>query len=408
MNEIESIFIGSLIDYPRNYEVLGGRFKSEFLEDEQARLIFENYTEDTLAISKKTGIDIKDLLSLSMMSVSGNVFKTYAEKIVQDWKDREKNNILNSSLDDDSINKLSKINQYKLFEKREEVDVSKEYLIKVEKKYRGEKNEDIIPTGFNKVDNLLDEGFEKSELIFLAGSSGAGKTTLALNIAYNIAKEKKRVLFFSLEMKKLEIHERLVKRIAEVPSYRKMSPEQFERLIKISKAVEDRLQLKVYDENISLEQMFGIMKQEKPEIVFIDHLNILTSSERFKTELERLEYMTRRLKEIAKELNIPIVCLCQLNRANSDREIKFPTLSDLRGSGSIEQDANLVIFVYRPEYFLLQLKPDENHKNYKEWEENYKLYKGKAKIIISKNRRGMTGEVLTYFQPEYYKFTECE
>lgn len=408
MEEIEKTFIGSILDYPQNYDLIAGSFKPEFLQDEVARYIYKNYTPDLTELSKRTKISVNDLIELTLHSANGNLFMWYAEKIVFDWKEREKEIILNNPLDDEAIKKLAFINDLNLFTKEEEEDISKQYLEKVERKYRGEKNENIIPTGFDKVDYLIDEGFEKSELIFLAGSSGMGKTTLALNIAYNMAKEKKSVLFFSLEMKKIEIHERLVKRIADISSYRKMTQEQFEKLIKISKAIEERLMLKVVDKNISLEQMYSMMKQEKPDVVFIDHLNILTSSEKFKTELERLEYMTRRLKEIAKELNIPLICLCQLNRSNSEREVKFPTLSDLRGSGSIEQDANIVIFVYRPEYFLLQAKPDEKSKKYQEWEENYNFYKGKAKVVVSKNRRGMTGDVMMYFQPEYYKFTECE
>lgn len=405
MRDEELVFIGSILGSETNYHLIEGIFKPEYLDDEIAKAIFENYSSDLLEISKKTGIEFKYLIELSNNIVRGYQFKAYAEKIFDNWKSKKKDELIKQPINKKLLQELNKIEDTKLFTNYQIEDISKLFLKKAERQYKGEKTE-MLETGFNGLNKII-EGFDKSELIFLAGSAGMGKTTLAINFAYNIAKNNKKVLFFSLEMKEIEIHERLVKHITEIGYFRNMTYADFEKITKISKAIQERLMLKVNDLNLTLEQMYNVILDEKPELVIIDHLNILTTSERFKTELERLEYQTRRLKEMAKEFNIPIICLCQLNRSNSDREVKFPTLSDLRGSGSIEQDANLVLFVYRPEYFLLQAKPDETSKKYIKWEEDYNYYKGKAKIVVAKNRRGATGEIMTVFKPEIYKFIEC-
>lgn len=413
MTSEEFCFLSQLVSYPRDFSILNGRFEPKFMSDEQGQIIFQAMSElgdfDLLSLREKLDgkVDFNNILELERANqfMPKVMFKCYAMKVFEDYRHREKDRIIkDDGINTASLTKITELDNFELFEEKE--DVANEYLVKVERKYTNQADDTLIPTGFQTIDSMI-EGFGKSELVFLAGNTGSGKTTLALNFAYNAAKAKKKVLFFSLEMKESEILERLVKNVAEVDNYATMSQEKFDRVVKITRAIEDRLSLEVNDKNITLEAMYSIVKDKQDvDMVIIDHLNILTVAEKFKDKLERLEYMTRKLKEMAKELNIPIVCLCQLNRSNSDREIKYPTLSDLRGSGSIEQDANLVLFVYRPDYYLAQTKPDENSPKFAKWEAEYQKYKGKAKVVVAKNRRGKTGEAEMMFRGEYYRFEE--
>ncbi len=413
MTNEEFNFLSQLVTYPKSLALLGGKFEAKFISDERGQIIFQAMSElgsfDLLTLRDKlTGkVDFQELLELNqnIQFMPDSMFKCYAMKVFEDYRNREKQRIItDEGINATTLTKITELDGFSLFQ--EEEDVVGEYLVKVERKYTNQKDETIIPTGFKSLDEMI-EGFCKSELIFLAGNTGSGKTTLALNLAFNAAKNKKKVLFFSLEMKEAEILERLVKNIADVDNYAAMSQEKFEQVVKIAKSIKSRLPLQINDKNITLEAMYSIVKDKQDvDMLIIDHLNILTVSEKFKDKLERLEYMTRKLKEMAKELNIPILCLCQLNRSNSDREIKYPTLSDLRGSGSIEQDANLVLFVYRPDYYLAQVKPDEDNPKYTKWQEEYTRHKGKAKIVVAKNRRGKTGETEMFFKGEYYRFEE--
>lgn len=412
MTEVEYDFLSEMIAFPKNFAILQGNFKPEFLSDEQSKIIFQAMSElgdfDLLSLRDKLDgkIEFQSLLEMNanVHFMPKQMFKCYAMKVFEDYRDREKERLLAEGVNSTTMNRVIELENFNLFEKKE--DVADEYLVKVEQRYTGQKDESIIPTGFAGLDKMF-EGFMPSELVFLAGSTGSGKTTLALNFAYNAAKAKKKVLFFSLEMKETEILERLVKNISEVENYATMSQEKFDYVVKVTRAIKDRLTLEVNDKNITLEAMYSIIKDKQDiDLVFIDHLNILTTSEKIKDKLERLEYLTRKLKEMAKDLNIPIVCLCQLNRSYADREVKYPSLADLRGSGSIEQDANLVLFVFRPEYYLAQAKPSEDSPKFAKWEEEYNRCKGKAMVVVAKNRRGRTGEVEMAFRGEYYKFIE--
>lgn len=413
MTNEERDFMSQLISYPKNFAVLGGRFESAFLSDKEGQTIFQTLCElgdyDLNSLREKLAdkIDFNLVLELgcAMYPMSRQMFMCYAQKVYDDYRDRERKRIIDSEgINTKTLTKINELDNFELFEQKE--DVVQNYLTKVEMKYTKQKDDSLIPTGFYGIDKYI-EGLGKSELIFLAGNTGSGKTTLALNFAYNAAKEKKNVLFFSLEMKEEEIIDRLVKNITNIDSYTTMTEEQFGRVVKVARAIEERLTLEVNDKNITLESMYSIIKdRQNVDLVVIDHLNILTVSEKFKDKLERMEYMTRKLKEMAKELDIPILCLCQLNRSNSDREVKYPTLSDLRGSGSIEQDANLVLFVYRPEYYLAQTKPDEDSPKYAKWQEEYSKVRGKAKVIVAKNRRGRTGDTEMTFRGELYRFEE--
>ena len=251
-------------------------------------------------------------------------------------------------------------------------------------------------------------GFEKGELITLGGYSGGGKTTLALNIAANVAKEGRKVLFFSLEMTKTEMHKRLVCSSTRLHNFADMTPEEFNRLIMASKSLEHDLPLEFIDDSdTTIEKISAICAGAKDAaLVIIDHLHILKSDKQFKDQYALLTYLTRRIKIMAQDLNVPVLLLSQMNRANAAREIKEPTMSDLRGSGSIEQDSNLVIFVYTAENLLKFQEPKEGTKKHEKWEDALEQAKGKAQISVVKNRRGRTGKFTVLFRKEESLFVD--
>lgn len=409
VNDLEKYILCYLMNYPQD---IISEFKSEYMETSKGKAIYQAMMDlgvfDLHSLNEKLGdeVEFKELVEIYTFELLPNkaLFDCYTMKLFDDWKEEQKYLAVEDGITRDVVQKVAEIDEMKLFSNKD-LDACEELLQKVEMKFTGKKSPTMIPTGFKSIDDMI-EGFDKGELIFIAGASGSGKTTLATNIAYNVAKEKKLVLFFSLEMREVEIYERLVKNIADVNNFTTMSQDKFDKVVKLARAIRERLSLTINDKNIPFETMVAEVKSIKPSLVIIDHLNILTTSEKFKDNLMRLEYLTRRMKETAKELEIPIVCVCQLNRSSADRDTKRPNLSDLRGSGSIEQDANMVIGVYRPEYYLLQNKPDEGGKGYEKWEEQMAKYKGKAEVLIMKNRRGRTGDCQFIFEGSYYRFTE--
>jgi replicative DNA helicase len=156
---------------------------------------------------------------------------------------------------------------------------------------------------------------------------------------------------------------------------------------------------------MKIEDIMAKVLNEKPDVVFIDHLAILKSAQKFRSRYEEVSYLSAKIKEMARQFDVPVICMCQLNRALEGREIKAPTLSDIRDSGSVEQDGDIIGFIYRPEYHLLQQEPEDAQKH-AEWEEKLNVVKGKAKFIIAKNRRGYTGSFVFGFRGETYNFYE--
>lgn len=233
-------------------------------------------------------------------------------------------------------------------------------------------------------------------------------TTFGINVAYNMAKEGNNVLFCSIEMSAIELHERLVRHITELYDYRHMSQDDFEKIIRTSKYVKEKLPLVIYDKpGMTIEDIVYKSKESKAGVVFIDHLAILKSSKSFKSRYEEVSYLSARIKQLARELDVPVICLCQLNRNLESREIKAPTMADIRDSGSVEQDGDIIGFVYRPEYHLKEREPDnKNSKEYTKWLEDLEAVKGKAQLIIAKNRRGITDRFSFRFDGKTFSFYE--
>lgn len=408
MNEAEYTFLSELVAFPENFTRLKGNFKAEFLPDATAREIFSAMVElgnfDLLSLRDvlKGKVNFQLLLELNRDTKFSKpiMFDCYALKLVEDWKERELAKIAGQKLyTTEDVTKAFEIEHFELFPKSEE-NASDRFLADAELEYQGKDNPRVVKTGFPSLDRLIG-GFEKGELITLGGYSGGGKTTLALNIATQIAQAGGNVLYFSLEMTKVEMHKRLVCSSLRISDFSKITQEEFYAVVEKSKSLENDLPLEFIDDaDTTVEKISAICAGKKDlSLIIIDHLHILRSEKRFKDQLALLTYLSRKVKIIAQELNIPILLLSQLNRSNAGRDVKSPILSDLRGSGSIEQDSNLVMFVYTAENLLMLQKPEETEeKKYNKWLEEMERVKGKAKIIVAKNRRGRTGEFEVLFK----------
>ena len=257
-----------------------------------------------------------------------------------------------------------------------------------------------LSTGLSAVDRKI-TGLNKSDLILLAARPGMGKTSFALNVALNVAKsEKKTVAVFSLEMSREQLATRLLSSEACVESGRlrtgSLRETDWEKIAaaasvlnKVDIRIDDNPMLSVADMNAKCRRIDGLA------LVVIDYLQLMTSASGNnrggENRQQMVSDMSRMLKIMAKELNVPVICLSQLSRANEKRDDKRPMLSDLRESGAIEQDADIVLFLYRDDY-------------YHEDTEKHNI----AECIVAKNRHGETGKVELRWMPEYTQFSTLD
>jgi replicative DNA helicase len=288
-----------------------------------------------------------------------------------------------------------------------------------------------IATGLVDLDRMMG-GLQKSDLIVLAGRPGMGKTALATNIAFNVAEAWRAgdvrpdghtetanggiVGFFSLEMSAEQLATRIIAEQTGIPSNQirrgGISEAEFERIKDYSIKLQN---LKLYvDESggLSVAQLAArarrLKRQYGLDLLVIDYLQLLQGSSRRSQEnrVQEITEITTKLKALAKELQVPILALSQLSRQVESRDDKHPQLSDLRESGSIEQDADVVLFVYREEYYHAMRKPlESDREKFGAWEADGNKYHGKAEIIIGKQRHGPTGTVELQFDGAITKFS---
>ncbi len=257
-----------------------------------------------------------------------------------------------------------------------------------------------VPTGIKELDRVI-MGLNKSDLILLAARPGMGKTSFALNIAEHagINKEKK-VAFFSLEMSKEQLVSRMLSTKGQIPSQSlrmgKLNDKEWERLIEagdiLSKSpiyIDDTPGITIPEMKAKLRRLGNV------DLVIIDYLQLMSSARRIDNRVQEVSEITRNLKIMAKELNVPVVTLSQLSRASEQRTDHKPVLSDLRDSGSIEQDADIVLFLYREGYYETG-DVDENQD------------KNSGECIVAKNRHGETRSVPLHWQGEFMRFTAQE
>lgn len=288
-----------------------------------------------------------------------------------------------------------------------------------------------VSTGIQSLDAKMG-GLQPSDLIILAGRPGMGKTSLATNIAFNIANAYEGeqqadgsikalnggvVGFFSLEMSAEQLATRIISEQTEVSSSKirrgDITETDFEKLVACSQVMQ---KIPLYIDQtggISIAQLAArarrLKRQRGLDVLVIDYVQLMTGSSKASAQnrVQEITEITTGLKALGKELNVPIIALSQLSRQVESREDKRPQLSDLRESGSIEQDADVVLFVFREEYYVKNLEPrDEFDPKYDEWKMQFEKVKGTADVIIAKQRHGPTGTVKLAFQSEFTRFAD--
>ncbi len=264
------------------------------------------------------------------------------------------------------------------------------------------KNLPGVPTGYTLLDSLT-LGFQKSELIIVAGRPSHGKTALTLNIARNAALRGYKIAFFSLEMTKNEIITRLISIEALVDGQKlKSGRTTNEEWSKVVNSLE-RLKVKMYIDDTSEMNVLELRAKARTlkhkfdiDMVVVDYLQLLKGEGSYERRDLEVAHVSRSLKALAKELNIPVVAAAQLNRGIEQKKEKKPQLSDLRESGAIEQDADVVIFIHRE--YLANRPPKDDP--------NYNTIKVAADITIGKQRNGPPGEFKLVFLEEFTKFND--
>ncbi len=272
---------------------------------------------------------------------------------------------------------------------------------RIEELHRGGGQLRGIRTGWNDLDNMT-AGLQRSDLLILAARPAMGKTTLVTNLAYNVAsKEKQAVLFFSLEMSKEQLVDRMLSDASGVDSWNirtgNLSDEDFEKL---SHAMGEMAEAPIYIDDTPGLSILELRTKARREahnhplgLIIIDYLQLMQGSGRNKdgNRVQEVSEISRGLKLVAREMNVPVIALSQLSRSVENRSPQIPQLADLRESGSIEQDADLVAFIYREAYY----NPETERQNITD-------------LIIAKHRNGPVGKVELYFHPERLRFMSLD
>lgn len=272
-----------------------------------------------------------------------------------------------------------------------------------------------LSTGIKGLDEKLG-GLHKSDLIILAGRPSMGKTGLALTICDNLADAGKPVGFVSLEMAGAQLAGRSISRRSGVPGWKiregKASKEEFGLYGAAAREIAARPLFIDDTGGIPIGTLCARARRLKimhdVQLLVVDYLQLVTSSRRGEGRVNEVSEITQALKALAKELNIPVIALSQLSRAVEQRDDKKPQLSDLRESGSIEQDADVVMFCYRAEYYHERLEPQEGTKEHLAWEDELDDLKGKAEVIIGKQRHGPIGTAKLAFDGNTTSFSDRE
>jgi len=280
-------------------------------------------------------------------------------------------------------------------------------------------------TGFSDIDSLLG-GLQPSDLIILAGRPGMGKTSLATNMAFHTARayvqdkeagaEVPRgapVLFFSLEMAAQQLSARILSEQTEIEMWKirngKFSEHEWEKFVL---SMQDLSTLPLYIDDtggISIAQIAARARRMKREknigCIMIDHIQLVAGSGRPENRVQEITEISKGLKVLAKDLDVPVIALSQLSRGVDARDDKRPVLSDLRESGSIEQDADVVMFVYREEYYLKSREPDPSTPDHAKWLEKCERAHRRAEVLVEKHRHGATNKIDLFFDDRFTRFS---
>jgi len=385
-------------------------------------------------------------LQIDQIVFSKDIFKNYLETLQELYLKRElfkitqsknteatsfetSNNVKDIFLDlEKKLFDLSNFNKDS-YEFKDFATVTKSSIKLVEKAFKKKGKYSGVVSGFNDLDNMLG-GLQNSDLVILAGRPSMGKTALATNIAFNAAKfysseeEKGSVVMFSLEMSAEQIGLRILAEQSKIPSDKLRKGELTENdSIALSETYKEIHNLKFFFDdspNLTVSELRSKLRRYKNnyniKLVLIDYLQLIKPEGNKDNRVNELSEITRNLKQLAKEFDLPVVSLSQLSRQVESRDDKRPLLSDLRESGSIEQDADVVMFIYRESYYLQRNEPtrgpDESQESYQKkhdaWKDRNEEVFNKAELIIAKQRNGPTGKVDLYFDDKYTKFLGME
>ncbi|WP_440695901.1 replicative DNA helicase [Candidatus Pelagibacter sp. HIMB109] len=399
-------------------------------------ITIKNFFNDNQELTEIGGLEY--LLKLTKVSTTKNQIKHYSKLLSDLYIRRQLIKISEETLED-SKNKELEISgtnilentERKLFEIAERgefqrsfvtfKDALKETIDMATAAYKNDQGIVGVPSGLTDLDDRLG-GLHKQDLIIIAGRPSMGKTALATNIAFNAAEniqkqnKKTSVAFFSLEMSSEQLSTRILSEQSRIKSNDirrgKINQEDFEKFIEASKNLEN-LPLHIDDTPaITISALSNrarrLKRKQGLDLIVIDYIQLMKSSG-YRNEGRVLEIaeITQGLKALAKELDVPVLALSQLSRQVEQREDKKPQLADLRESGSIEQDADVVMFVFREQYYLEKQEPKLGTAEHVEWQEKMNQVHNQAEIIIGKQRHGPTGLIKLEFESAFTKFKDA-
>ncbi|MFL2896577.1 MAG: replicative DNA helicase [Candidatus Pelagibacter sp.] len=397
-------------------------------------ITLKNYFEN-----QKDELNIPDyLVKITKFSASSRQAYEYAKLVYDLFVKRELIKISENIIDTAKLNELDSNGQSiienfekSLFDLAEKgsfasslVKFDEAMKLTIEMASNAYKNDEGIvgvPTGLTDLDERLG-GLHKSDLVIIAGRPSMGKTALATNIAFNAAKKiqdvgkKSTIAFFSLEMSSEQLSTRILAEQARIKSNDirrgKISEEQFDKFIETSKNISE---LPLYiDETpaISIAALSNRARRIKRlfglDMVVVDYIQLMRATNFKDGRVQEISEITQGLKALAKELSVPVLALSQLSRAVEQRDDKKPQLADLRESGSIEQDADVVMFVFREAYYLQRKEPTPATVEHAEWQAKMSDIASRAELIIGKQRHGPTGNVFLEFEEMFTKFKDIQ
>ncbi len=450
--EAEQSIIGSILLSNEIFDEINLLIKGKYFYDPMHQKIFEAIekliyggmlanpiTLKNIFEKEKDDINIPEyLVKITKFSTSTRQAIEYSKIIYDLYVKRELIKISENMIDAAKLNEIELsgkniIEDYekKLFDLAEKGsfssslvkfdDAMKQTIEMASNAFKNEEGIVGVPTGLTDLDDRLG-GLHKSDLIIIAGRPSMGKTALATNIAFNAAKniqdngKKSTIAFFSLEMSSEQLSTRILaeqSRIKQNDIRRgKISEDQFDKFIETSKDISE---LPLYiDETpaISIAALSNRARRIKRlfglDMVVIDYIQLMSASNYREGRVQEISEITQGLKALAKELSVPVLALSQLSRAVEQRDSKKPQLADLRESGSIEQDADVVMFVYREAYYLEKDEPRPATVEHAEWQAKMNEVVNLAEIIIGKQRHGPTGNIMLEFEAMFTKFKDIQ
>jgi len=450
--EAEQAVIGSILVTNEIFDEINTIIKSENFYDPMHRkifsaienLIYKGMLANPITLknnfeNEKDDLNVPEyLVKVTKFSTSTRQAIEYSKIIFDMFVRRELIKISEQTIDSAKLNDLN-ISGQNIIENSEKLlyelaegetnsslvkfdDAMKQTIEMASAAYKNEEGIVGVPTGLRDLDDRLG-GLHQSDLIIIAGRPSMGKTALATNIAFYAAQKlqdrakKSSIAFFSLEMSSEQLSTRILaeqSRIKQNDIRRgRISDEQFDKFIETSKNISE---LPLYiDETpaISIAAMSNrarrIKRKHGLDMIVVDYIQLMRGTFNNKDgRVQEISEITQGLKAIAKELSVPVVALSQLSRAVEQRDDKKPQLSDLRESGSIEQDADVVMFVYREAYYLERKEPRPATVEHAEWQAKMNEVSNLAEIIIGKQRHGPTGNIMLEFEAMFTKFRDTQ